>query len=242
MTAGSGGSVRVWDLHSRPRPDVLFRHGAAVRDIAFGPNGQLATASADRTARVWDARTGAPLTRPLRHEHAVTCVAFDADGGRLVTGAGVNAQIWDARTGKPLGPPLTHEAAVRRVSFSRDGRLLLVAAAGSRQRPAQTLVWEAKTRRQLVVLRHCNHVLLPALSPDGRRLATPAEQARDTVEIRDAETGRRLLPPLKHRGEVWSVSFSPDGRRLVTACSDTSLTGLYAQVWDAGTGQPVGAR
>jgi tetratricopeptide (TPR) repeat protein len=54
-----------------------------------------------------------------------------------------------------------------------------------------------------------------AWSPDGRRLASAAEDG--TVRLWDAASGRQVLALKGHTGVVSSVAWSPDGRRLVSA-------------------------
>src|SRR5207247_11199010 len=45
-----------------------------------------------------------------------------------------------------------------------------------------------------------------------------------------------LAPPLQHRAQVAYAEFSPDGRRVITASADHT-----ARLWDAASGQAVGA-
>src|SRR3954447_16926800 len=47
-----------------------------------------------------------------------------------------------------------------------------------------------------------------------------------------------LLPdaPVSHEGKVLSVAFSPDGKAVLTGSADNT-----ARLWDASTGQPIGA-
>ena len=76
----------------------------------------------------------------------------------------------------------------------------------------------------------------PAMAHLARALrSAPEDIAARSWVTAIVPTGRSWMS-LKHEGAVKSAVFSPDGRRLVTASADKT-----ARVWDAATGQPVGA-
>src|SRR5262249_38632654 len=76
----------------------VFSHSAAVRSVAFSPDGKtIATGSWDRTARLWDVASGRPIGQPLLHQYHVRSVAFSPDGRRLATASNdQTARIWHA--------------------------------------------------------------------------------------------------------------------------------------------------
>jgi WD40 repeat protein len=59
--------------------------------------------------------------------------------------------------------------------------------------------------------------------------------------IWDAVSGKELLS-LKHDFQIQAAVFSHDGRRLIVCSADNSLSHCYAQVWDTGSGLPIGSR
>jgi eukaryotic-like serine/threonine-protein kinase len=73
-----------------------------------------------------------------------------------------------------------------------------------------------------------------AFSPDGSRLAVAS---RESVQLWEAHSWRRLGPPLPHRSGtiVQTVAFSPDGALLATA---TDRGGV--RLWEVSTGRARG--
>jgi WD40 repeat protein len=62
-----------------------------------------------------------------------------------------------------------------------------------------------------------------ALSPDGNRLATAANDK--TIRVWDAASGQQLLK-IPHDSLVQALAFSPDGNRLATGSRDKR-----ARIW-----------
>ncbi len=93
VVASEDGLVRVWATPSGdsvaanrdgPQPgQFLFslRHGAAVRDAVFSPDGTLiASASDDGSARIWSAADGKPAAVLVEGQSALAELAFSGDG------------------------------------------------------------------------------------------------------------------------------------------------------------------
>ncbi len=237
LTSSDDGTVRIWDLKSPLRPDRQMIQTGPGHDLAFSRDGRLATASG-RTVRVWNRTDGSSLTAPMTHTKDATSISFDPLGDRIATGdAGGTVRTWDARTASPLGKTLEMKKPVRRVIFSPDGKLLAAIAVSHDDRFAHMKVWDIAKDRVLFSFDHRGYCpFVVAFRPDSLQFATGGSSL---AKIWDIES-RQMLHELKHRGDVWSVAFSPDGQRLATACSDSSLNGLYAQVWNANTGVPTG--
>jgi WD40 repeat protein/serine/threonine protein kinase len=71
-------------------------------------------------------------------------------------------------------------------------------------------------------------------SPDGKTLATANWD--NTVQIRDATTGKVLATLKGHTHQVHGVAYSPDGTKLASASEDRTI-----RLWAAGTGKELGA-
>jgi WD40 repeat protein len=108
-TASSDGTVILWDLTDRARPQPLGQpltgHTDAVSTVALAPDGHtLTTASSDGTVILWDLTDRArpqPLGQPLLTGHTgpESSVAFAPDGHTLATAiAGDNTvSLWDLK-------------------------------------------------------------------------------------------------------------------------------------------------
>jgi WD40 repeat protein len=222
-TAGSDGTVRLWDsttgqslsiLGGRPRGQSS---AASVRDIAFSQDGLLlATAGADGAARLWDVTTGR-LRGVLRgHTAPLDSVAFSRDGRFLVSASDDRtARIWrtDDLDHALVGVLRGHTDAVYTALFSPSGKEVLTAGADGTAR-----LWSVARLRPLFVLPAHSRVQTAAFSPDGRRVVTAGDDG--VGRIWDARSGRLIDALEGHSGPITHAEFSPRGTLVVTAGVD----------------------
>ncbi len=259
-TAGTDGTVRLWDVtdpaHPAERGQPLAAHGNAVISVAFDPRRPiLATGSRDRTVLLWDVsspdrprRLSTPLPAGTRQ---VSTVRFSAHAPVLaVADYDGTVQLWDvtdparprrAATLQRGDTALTH--GVHGMAFSADGMLLASAGADDTVR-----LWNVGDEDHPVevttpLASQTGGVLDVAFSPDGHTLATANQDHSVRLwDIRNRAHPVRIGPALTgHTSFVYSVSFSPDGHTLASSGDDHTirLWNVTDPAHPAALGQPL---
>jgi tRNA A-37 threonylcarbamoyl transferase component Bud32/DNA-binding beta-propeller fold protein YncE len=243
-SAGSDGTVRLWDSRSGTEKLILRGHTGpyGVRGVAFSPDGRrLASAGADGTVRLWDTKGGAELLALRGHIGGVSSVAFSPDGRRLASGGNDGmVRVWDAHGSDESRVLRGHASGVFGVVFSPDGRRL--ASAGS---DGTVRLWDAQGGAAMRVLwgRDGASAACVAFSPDGQQLA--AAKINGTVHLWDPRSGEELRALEGHfpiGGGPWPSAPTADGWPLhgVTARS-ASGTPKAASSCSSSEGTPASA-
>jgi WD40 repeat protein/tRNA A-37 threonylcarbamoyl transferase component Bud32 len=231
-SAGSDGSVRVWDAQSGQERIVFPGHANGSAVVCFSPDGQrLASGGRDSTVKVWDVLAATPAGPAGSGDRA-----FQLSLG--LSGVGISLQVPSPRgtlepfrvegerlvwqTARTMGqqgkPPLLtlagHTGSVTAVCFSPDGRRL--ASAGGEA----LLLWDARTGKLLKTLKgHSAAITGVCFSPDGNRLASVSGKAGGQgggeVRLWDATTGEPS-GTVEDAKRLTSVAFSSDGQSLAT--------------------------
>lgn len=133
--AGAGGQVQItdtrlpdnriilWDLEGQV-VQTFEGHQAAVRAVAFTPNGnQLLSGSDDTQIILWDIVTGEQIRTFDGHTDAVWSISFNADGSQFLSGSRDTQIIqWETETSSIINRLVGHQTGVRAVAFHPDGR------------------------------------------------------------------------------------------------------------------------
>ena len=219
LDASGGQPVRTLDW-PHPYPNLM----------AFSSDGkQFALADGDvRNGKigVWDVASGR-----LRHTFdrssgwGVTGMTFSPDGRLLIVAAHV-LHVWDLATEKCLSASFAgHESYVDNVVFLGQSDTVATTDGDGRIR-----LWESRTGRQKMLIRHQGIGRGLAVSPDGRLLASSTGTGVETGSLRiwDAKTGKQLheLAGREKMGVVLNLLFSADGKRLVGASDDGEVRSL----------------
>src|SRR5207249_6295007 len=131
-TACTDRLMRLWDVPSRRIRAAVSGSGAAVRFIAFSPDGEtLASSGYEPVVRLWNVETGKALGK-VRVGMSVNCVLFSPDGKSLAVSEAYEPRprpavikLFDVETKREQRTLAGHAGQVINLAFSPDGRLLV---------------------------------------------------------------------------------------------------------------------
>lgn len=131
FSAGSDREIRRWtisiDSASETQPSPIIVHDTSIDSVHFDPDGDLWTASADKTARCLS--RGREWEEDSRYEHPdfVRDVVIDEDGGWVLTACrDEEVRVWDKGSGKLYHVFSGHYEEVTGLLLTTNQRLVSV--------------------------------------------------------------------------------------------------------------------
>ncbi|MYF99230.1 WD40 repeat domain-containing protein [Candidatus Poribacteria bacterium] len=247
--------IDLWDLNSNQLKTTLEDHTERVISIAISADGKmLASTGFNNKVRVWNIDNGKlrVISTPWK---IVDSVMFSPDGKSIVSSRKQEVMVSDIDTGELIST-LEETGGVDNIIFNNDGSALYgIAKTEVRfwepHTGTEVRFWEPHTGKVKMRIGLEHYFRRPALSPDGRTLATA--QGNDyTVQLWDTQTGilkNTLSGNSRHvkmlyiangipmvgnfsTKTVTSIAFSPDGNTLAVS-SDGEII-----LWNLEDGQP----
>ncbi len=247
LTITRDGDMRVWNTLNGSIVCPPIQLGPIRKDFAeaeFSPDGQtiasVSNSNTDYAVKIWDPGDGGKCRFEFKHAHPAKALAFSPDGSVLLTGSGMGvsgnigeARLWSTKTGA-LHAILPHPSTVLLARWSAGGERFLTICHDSSQGQTSARLWDASTRKEIVIPSNKINFPAAAFSPNGRQVAIGADDGE--IRIWDSTTAQPLTKPFGHQRACWILQFSSDGRQLVSATAhDPSV-----RTWESSTGEPLG--
>ena len=259
-SAGADKQLFLWDVVTGQALNSQQAYRAALRALAFSPDGVLASGGTDQIVRLWQverAPTAAvdhaakeqagsqrigetsQLPRLLRgHTRFICSLAFSPDGQTLASGdADGTIRLWDRATGQLWQTLRDQQGSVRALAFAPTPALLgqqeaLLASAGADR---VIRLWSVATEQRREA--RCQRQLIghedeiPTIAFDPHGQHLISGCADGSIRIWDVHSGATIHQLTGHTAPITAVTLSPDGKTVASSCFDQTI-----RLWDLTTG------
>ena len=211
-TGSRDKSVRVFEAQTGKQTDVLEGHEYQVTGIAVTKDGDILSASLDKTMRLW--RNGSCIATIKGHEGPILCIC-QLECGDVVSGSGdTTIKKWIiSKTGCVCEATWNgHTDTVRCLAPLSGGGV----ASGSHDMTLR--IWSGSGDTVAELVGHTGIIYaVSALSSHGLLVSGSEDNTARVWDI----TSRACLQTIDHPGCVWTVCFLPSGD-FATGCSDSA--------------------
>jgi len=254
VTASEDKSVRVWDARKGMLLVGPLKHGEAVWQAVFSPDGKWIASSDNHkpgswgsqsgqeaqvyrrrtgTTTLWNAATGKPRWQVPAEGRNAQLLAFSPDGTQLAEGyhtfVSAVTRVTDGETVRHF-PDIWW---VNDIVYSAPANRVVACGLWTQGIKPGARLFEAATLAPIgELIPHEQEVYCAAFTPDGRLFATGG---RDRLaRVFDSATSEPVQAGFAHAAPVVRTEFSADGLQLAVGCENGDV-----RVWDPRTGTPL---
>ncbi|MDH5639518.1 MAG: WD40 repeat domain-containing protein, partial [Nitrospinota bacterium] len=230
VTAGTSGSIRLWDLATGEKR-ILRGHKKPIVDIALSIDGKsLISASEDDTMWLWDVETGEVKNIVKTTGVIIERIKLAAGGKIAVTACDRGSvQLWDMDAGKKLRNFKVDDSKLTAIEVSPDGATF---AAGDSH--WDMFAWNISTGERVATFKDSGVYLGDiAFSADAKQALLGLRDG--TMRFLDLAKGRQIKSIRKRNEQINAVAISPDGKRAVSGHSKAKV-----KLWDMESGKMTG--
>lgn len=227
---GEDGALRTASADNGKPLDKLNAHPARVLAIAFLPNGNLASGSADQTVKIWNPDVRWEFSRAIGKGDEssplidrVMALDFSPDGKWLASGGGFPSRSGEMKIWNVADGSLVHEFkdphsdTVVSLDFSPDQKYLASGGADKFLR-----VFDLATGKQVKAFEgHTHHVQGVSWEHNGRTLASAG--ADKVVKVWDFVSGEQRKTIEGHAKELTSIHFIGYSNEALISAGDNRV-------------------
>jgi WD40 repeat protein len=218
IAAGSGSTVKIWDVVTRRVLRTFSGHSAQLQSVAFSRDGtSLVSGGTDHMVFIWDLSGNAPGRRFEGHSDLVYSVAFSSDGKRIASASfDRKVIVWDVASGQPLKMLPGSHKMMTAIFSSDDERLATAGMDGN------VTVWDTSNWQVIRLLPGNGQMVTTTAFSRGDKLIASGGDDR-TVKVWNPVTGTLVRAYGGHTSTVWAVEFSPDSKWIASASGDMTV-------------------